>query len=79
MKKGKKSQATYATKRHSSGVGVLVSCICSRGWPSQPSMGGEVLGIAKIICPSTGERQDQELGVGGLGSRAMGGYRGLWG
>jgi hypothetical protein len=27
-------------------------------------MGGEALGIEKIICPSTGE-----AGVGGLGSR----------
>jgi hypothetical protein len=23
------------------------SCICSRGWPSWPSMGGEVLGLVK--------------------------------
>jgi hypothetical protein len=40
-------------------------------------MGGEALGLAKIICPSTGECQGQEAGVGGLGSRAGGGYRGL--
>jgi hypothetical protein len=33
-------------------------------------MGGEALGLAKIICPSTGECQGQEAGVGGLGSRA---------
>jgi hypothetical protein len=46
------------------------SCICSRGWPSRPSMEGEALGLAKIICPSTGECQGQEAGVGGLGSRA---------
>jgi hypothetical protein len=39
----------------------------------------EALGIAKIICPSTGECQSQEAGVDGLGSRARGGYRGLWG
>jgi hypothetical protein len=45
------------------------SCICSKGWPSSPSMGGEALGIAKIICPSTGECQGQEAGVGRLGSR----------
>jgi hypothetical protein len=38
-------------------------------------MGGEALGLAKIICPSTGECQGQEAGVGGLGSRAGGGYR----
>jgi hypothetical protein len=42
-------------------------------------MGGETLGISKIICPSRGECQDQEVGVGGLGSRVGGGYRGLWG
>jgi hypothetical protein len=48
------------------------SCICSRGCPSRLSMGGEVLGLVKIICPSTGECQDQEAGVGGLGSRAGG-------
>ena len=35
-------------------------------------MGGEALGIAKIICPSTGECQGQESGVGGLGSSGMG-------
>jgi hypothetical protein len=33
------------------------------------SMGGQALGLAKIICPSTEERQGQETGVGGLGSR----------
>jgi hypothetical protein len=31
------------------------SCICSRGWPNRPSVGGEALGFAKIICSSTGE------------------------
>ena len=40
-------------------------------------MGEEALGLAKIICPSTGEYQGQEVGVGGLGSRVGGGYRGL--
>ena len=39
-------------------------------------MGGEALGLAKIIYPSTGEGQGQEAGVGRLGSRA--GKR-LWG
>ena len=33
-------------------------------------MGGEALGITKFICPSTGECQGQEAGVGGLVSRA---------
>jgi hypothetical protein len=40
-------------------------------------MGGEALGLVKIICPSTGERQGQEVGVSGMGSRAGGGYRRL--
>jgi hypothetical protein len=40
-------------------------------------MGGEALGLVKIICPSTGEGQGQEAGVSGLGNRAGGGYRGL--
>jgi hypothetical protein len=58
----------------------LESVICkffwnnkNSGWPSRPSIGGEILGLAKIICPSTWECQDQEAGVGGLGSRAGGG------
>jgi hypothetical protein len=55
------------------------SCICSRRWPSWPSLGGEALGLAKIICPSTGECQGQEAGVGGLGNRAGGGCRRLSG
>jgi hypothetical protein len=40
-------------------------------------MGGDTLGLTKIICPSTGECQGQEVGVGGLRNRAGGGYRGL--
>jgi hypothetical protein len=40
-------------------------------------MGGEALGLAKILCPSTGECQGQEAGVHGMGSRAGGGYRGF--
>jgi hypothetical protein len=54
-------------------------CICSRGWTSHPPMGGGALGLEKIICPSIGECQGQQTGIGGLGSRAGGGYRGLWG
>jgi hypothetical protein len=49
------------------------SCICSRRWPSRPSLGREALGLVKIICPSTGECQGQEEGVGGFWSRAGGG------
>jgi hypothetical protein len=33
-------------------------------------LGGQALGLAKIICPSTGECQGQEFGVRGLGSMA---------
>jgi hypothetical protein len=47
------------------------SCICSRGWPKQPSMGREALGLAKILCPIIGECQGQEAGMGGLRSRGM--------
>jgi hypothetical protein len=32
-------------------------------------MGGEALGLVKIICLNTGECQGQEAGVGGLGSK----------
>jgi hypothetical protein len=42
----------------------VFSCICSRRWPSQPSLGGEALGLVKIICPSIGEWLDQDAGVG---------------
>jgi hypothetical protein len=42
-------------------------------------MGGKALGLAKIICPSTGECQGQEAGVGGLGSRVVvGGVGDFW-
>jgi hypothetical protein len=34
-------------------------------------MGGEALGLVKIICPSTEECQVQEAGVGGLRSRVV--------
>jgi hypothetical protein len=40
-------------------------------------MGGEALGLGKILCPSTGECQGQEVGLVGLGSWDRGGYRGL--
>jgi hypothetical protein len=33
-------------------------------------MGGEALGLVKIICSSTGEFQGQEMELGGLGSSA---------
>jgi hypothetical protein len=40
-------------------------------------MGGEALGLVNIICPSTGEFQGQEAGVGGLENKAWVGYRRL--
>ena len=43
----------------------ISSCICSRRWHSQPSLGREAPGIANFICPSTQECQGQEAGVGG--------------
>jgi hypothetical protein len=36
-------------------------------------MGGEALSLVKILCHSTGDCQGQEVGVGGLGTRAGGG------
>jgi hypothetical protein len=45
------------------------SCICSREWPSQSSMGGEVLSPVKVLCPNIGDCQDQEAEVSGLVSR----------
>jgi hypothetical protein len=35
-------------------------------------MGGDALGLAKILCPIIGECQDQNVGVGGLGNREKG-------
>ena len=48
------------------------SCICSRGWLCWTSKGGEALGPEKARCPSIGECQDRDLGVGGLMSRGRG-------
>jgi hypothetical protein len=39
-------------------------------------MGGEALVPVKVLCPSVGECQGQELGMGGLGT-GVGGYRGF--
>jgi hypothetical protein len=35
-------------------------------------MGGKALGPVKVLCPSVGECQGQEVGVGGLESRRRG-------
>jgi hypothetical protein len=42
-------------------------------------MGGEALAPVKARCPSAGECQDRETGVGGLVSRGRGdGREGFW-
>jgi hypothetical protein len=38
--------------------------ICTRGWPCQASIGGEVLGPVKVHCPSVGKCQGRKSGVG---------------
>jgi hypothetical protein len=48
------------------------SRICSRGWPSWVSVGGEALGPVKALCPSVGKIQGQEVGVGDLLSKGRG-------
>ena len=47
--------------------------MCSRGWPSRSSVGGEALDPVKVLCPSVGEFQGCEAGVGGLVNRVRGG------
>jgi hypothetical protein len=51
---------------------VALANICSRGRPSQPSMGGEALGPVKVLYPSIGECLEEEVGVDGLGSTGRG-------
>jgi hypothetical protein len=41
-------------------------------------MGGEALGLVKIICPSIGECQGQEVGEGGFGIRARENIGDFW-
>jgi hypothetical protein len=40
-------------------------CICGRGWPCWTSVGGEALGPEGVQCPSVGECQGGNMGVGG--------------
>jgi hypothetical protein len=58
------------------------SCICSRRWPCCTSVGGEPLCPVKVRCPSVGECQDGDTGVGGWvgehSCEAGGGDMGLW-
>jgi len=39
------------------------TCICSRGWPCQASMGEGALGPVKVQCPCVEEFQGREVGV----------------
>ena len=48
------SEETDECNRVTAGKEKQVRCMCSRGWHSRPSMGGEALGLAKSIYPSTG-------------------------
>jgi hypothetical protein len=41
------------------------SCMCSKGWLCWVSVGGEALGPMKAQCPSVGECQGKEEGMGG--------------
>ena len=41
------------------------SCICNKKWPCWASMRGEALGSVKACCPTVGEFQAGEAGVGG--------------
>jgi hypothetical protein len=80
LKELKGSETLYEEQQYeltSTPRACVSSCICSRRWPSWPSMGGGDLGLEKRICPSTGECQGQEVGVGRLGSRAGEGYSGF--
>jgi hypothetical protein len=49
---------------------LLSSYICSRGWPSRSSMGGEALGPVKALCPSIGDAMTRSGSVW-FGSRGM--------
>jgi hypothetical protein len=45
---------------------------CSRGWPNWTSMGREILGPVKALCPSVRECQDQEAGSEWIGEQGEG-------
>jgi hypothetical protein len=59
-------------KGYTHGGTYVSTCICSRGWPCGTSMREEALGLVKAWCPSVGECQDREAGVGALVSRGRG-------
>jgi hypothetical protein len=51
---------------------MALAAYAAGGWPRQSSMGGEPLSPVKVLCPSIGECQGQEMGMGELGSRGRG-------
>jgi hypothetical protein len=59
------SQGLNHQPKSTHGGTVGPSRICSRRWPCLASMGEEALGPVKAQCPSVGECEDGEAGVGG--------------
>ena len=56
------------------------SCICSRRWPSWPSLGREAPWSCKLYMPQYREMSGPRSGSGWVGEQGMGGgYRGLSG
>ena len=79
----KSSQGLKHQPKNPQGGTHFSSRICSRGWPSRFSMGGEAHGAGEALCPSLGECQGGEAGVGGWGHTRIeavrgGGIRDLW-
>jgi hypothetical protein len=54
------------------GLMALAAYVAEDGLLTWSSMGGEAIGLVKVLCPNIGECQDKEAGVGGLGSRGKG-------
>jgi hypothetical protein len=44
----------------------------SKGWPNWSSMGGEALGLVKLLCPSIGECRARKREWVGWGARGEG-------
>jgi hypothetical protein len=55
------------------------SCICSRGWPSRSSVGGEALAPVKVLCPSIGGMPGPGSGCGWVGEGGRGKGEGVFG
>jgi hypothetical protein len=74
------SQELNDQSKSTHGVAHGFSCICSRGWPCQSSMGGEAFGPVKALCPSVQKCQGQEgewvVGGAGEGGEDRGSFGG---